>query len=375
MAPRARAPHAEKSGATAPMSRAMRVVPGVGAARTPPRKSPLASPGSSPPPTVGDSEASAAAAGAPTAHVSLYGADAMAAAAGMSMEQAAAQAVEAEDGLDLGPALLVAAEGSHGSGSSSSSSSSSSGSSSGNSSSGSSSGGSGYVGRKRRAGGRLEPSRRPQSPGTDSNSRGGVCGADGSHDNLQEVFSVSPARRVPPPARLAGSVDGGDAAAAEALADVVDVDADDDMAAGVLSPAPQYAGLPPSAEAEEEEHVHSQSLPGAAGPGAANGGVTAERSPSTVAGSRRTIDEHETTRRLLDLQMTADHPGVGADAPALPSMGSFKRARPSCTHDTYVFCCVAWRVVRVWVMLGWGSVLWRSPGASGHVASPALFTV
>lgn len=333
MAPRARVAHAEKSGAAAPMPRAMRVAPGVGAARTPPRKSPLASPGSSPPPTVGDCEASAAAAGVPTAHASLYGADSMAAAAGMSMEQAAAQAVEAEDGLDLGPALLAAAEGSHGSGSSSSSSSSS-GSSSGNSSSGSSSGGAGYVGRKRRAGGRLEPSRRPQSPGTDSNSRGGVCDADGSHDNLHEVFSVSPARRVPPPARLAGSVDGGDAAAGAALADVVDVDADDDMAAGDLSPAPQYAGLPPSAEAEEEEHVHSPSLPGTAAPGAADGGAAAERPPSTVAGSRHAIDEHETTRRLLDLQMTADHPGVGADVPALPSMGSSKRARPSCMHDT-----------------------------------------
>jgi len=258
-------------------------------------------------------------------------ADRPASAAGASIDQATG-AVEAGDGRE--DDLVVAPvrgddEDGHDSGNTSSSSSGSSGSSSSGT-------GSGYVGRKRRAGGRLEPSRRPQSPGADNNSRGGLMDAEGSQDNLQEVFGTPPARRV---GSAEGSPDHNDATAASALAGVVDVDAEDDgmvaddVAGGVSTPAPVVSSD------DDDAEVPVRTLPArSATVGVRNGAALRLPDVPLVSkmGVRRVADEHETTRRLLDLQMTGEQPSTGVDSSSPSGAGSSKRLRPWCNHDRYV---------------------------------------
>jgi len=332
MSPRTRAARAESSGPTTPFARQRRQASGDSSAHTPPLRPLLPPGGISLPASVGGYGASQSAVVVPAPPPSLsFLADRPASAAGASIDQATG-AVEAGDGRE--DDLVVAPvrgddEDGHDSGNTSSSSSGSSGSSSSGT-------GSGYVGRKRRAGGRLEPSRRPQSPGADNNSRGGLMDAEGSQDNLQEVFGTPPARRV---GSAEGSPDHNDATAASALAGVVDVDAEDDgmvaddVAGGVSTPAPVVSSD------DDDAEVPVRTLPArSATVGVRNGAALRLPDVPLVSkmGVRRVADEHETTRRLLDLQMTGEQPSTGVDSSSPSGAGSSKRLRPWCNHDRYV---------------------------------------
>jgi len=343
MSPRTRATRAESSGPTTPFARQRRQASGDSSAHTPPLRPLLPPGGISLPASVGGYGASQSAVVVPAPRPSMsFCADRPASAAGASVEQATG-AVEAEDGRDddlaVAPVRGDDDEDGHDSGNTSSSSSGSSGSSTGT--------GSGYVGRKRRAGGRLEPSRRPQSPGVDNNSRGGLMDAEGSQDNLQEVFGTPPARRV---GTAEGSLDRNDATAASALAGVVDVDAEgdgmvaDNVAGGVTTPAPVVSSD------DDDAEVPVRTLPARSAAAGVSGGAALrlpEAPPVSTMGARRVADEHETTRRLLDLQMTGEQPPTGVDSSSPSGAGSSKRLRPWCNHDRYVWensflCSLVW---------------------------------
>eukprot|EP00168_Porphyra_purpurea_P013634 TRINITY_DN378_c0_g1_i1.p1 TRINITY_DN378_c0_g1~~TRINITY_DN378_c0_g1_i1.p1 ORF type:complete len:590 (+),score=81.99 TRINITY_DN378_c0_g1_i1:1039-2808(+) len=324
----------EGSGPTTPLTRPRRQTPGDSGAHTPPIRPLLPPGGISLPASVGGYGASQSTVGAPAPLLSLpFLGDRSASAAGASVGQATG-AAEAEVGRDenlvVAPVRCDGDEDGHDSGNTSSSSSGSSGSSTGT--------GSGYVGRKRRAGGRLEPSRRPQSPGADSNSRGGSMDAEGSQDNLQEVFGTPPARRVGTPG---GSPDRDDATAALALAGVVDVDAGhdgmvaDNVAGGMSTPAPVVSSD------DDDAEVPVRTLPARSAAAGCSGGA-ALRLPEaplvSTMGGRRVADEHETTRRLLDLQMTGEQSAAGVESSSPSGASSSKRLRPWCNHDRAVMC-------------------------------------